>query len=305
MPAPALVSPTSTIYSGPPPPYSYPPSATSSIVGGNNGTSAGQVPGNYNPSQNRQTTGDDKDGSYAPPRQSLPSINEALSISSILNTNAPSRPSITARSPTSPTYRHHIDTPLSRPTESIAQQSPRETKPYEVMHRTSISTYSSQPSYTSYDTKSIPSTISTSSSLFSASQPPRTMPGSPSYPRPGPSTIQQRHPLSPFNDNKITQPQPLSRPEPTSNAPFSHASFQPAYSYPPSTPVTASYQQPLFEQPTWRNGNLEQERAEEVRKAVPKESPPDKCVYGECVKRHLDIFDLEMALNEVGLMTML
>ena len=302
MPAPPLVSPT-TMYSGPPPPYSYPSSTASSVVGGNNGTSGGQAPGIYNAPQSRPAVGEDRDGSHAPPRQSLPSINEALSINSILNTNAPPRPSITARSPTSPTYRHHIDAPSIRPSDSIAQQSPRESGPYETMSRTSAASYPSHPAYTSYDTKPMPATSNTVS-VFSTSQPQRTMPSSPSYPRPGISTIQPRHPLSPFNESKSTQHQPPARPEPTSSAPFTYPSFQPAYSYPPSTPVTASYQPPPFEQPTWRNGNLDLERAEEVRKAVPKDSPPEKPIYGECVKRHLDIFDLEMALNEVCVMIM-
>ena len=303
MHAPPLVSP-STTYSGPPPPYSYPSSAASSVVGGNNGSSGGQVPATYNPPQNRQAAGaDNKDTSYSTPRQSLPSINEALSISSILNTSAPPRPSNTARSPTSPTYQHHIGTPSNRPATSAHQQPSREANTYENMNRTSAPTISSYTNY-AHDTKISPTTNSFPNTL-PASQPSRTMQSPTSYPRPGPSIIQHRHPLSPYSANNHTHAnngttyQPSSRPEPITNGLSSHHTYQPAYSYPPSTPAVTSYQSPLVEHSTWRGGNPDLERAEEVRKATSKESPPGKPVYGEYVKRHLDIFDLETSLNEV------
>ena len=37
-----------------------------------------------------------------------------------------------------------------------------------------------------------------------------------------------------------------------------------------------------------------------MRKATAKETSPPRPAYGESVKRHLDIFDLETSLNEVS-----
>ena len=296
-----LVSPST--YSGPPPPYSYPPSAASSVVGGNNGTSGGQAPGAFNLSHNRQASADNKDASYTTSRQSLPSINEALSISSMLNTSAPPRPSTIARSPTSPSYQNHISTPSNRPNSSAVQQPPREVQSYENMNRTSAPMLSSYTNH-NYDSRSSPTANNFSNSL-PTSQPSRTMHSPLSFPRPGPSTIQNRHPLSPYhgshngNANHNATYQPTSRPEPITNGPPSHQTYQPAYSYPPSAPAVTSYHTPLIERPTWQAGNPDIDREEEVRKATSKESPPSKPVYGEYVKRHLDIFDLETSLNEV------
>ncbi|KAL9630521.1 MAG: hypothetical protein Q9164_006372, partial [Protoblastenia rupestris] len=293
MPAPPLVSP-STTYSGPPPPYSYPSSAASSVVGCNHGISGVQAIGNSTPSQNRQTSGDDKDTSYAVPRQSLPSINEALSISSLITTTAPPRTSYSTQSPTSPIYRNHTDAAPRTPADSIPQQSPRDARSHDAMNRTSTATYSPRP-VNHYDVNPLPTTNSFNN--FPSSLPPRTIPSPLSYPRPGVSIIQQRHPLSPINNNL---PPPPSRPEPTSGAPFGYQTYQPAYSYPPSTPSATAFRTPVLQQPTWRSANPDLERAEEVRKATSKESPPNRPAYGESVKRHLDIFDLETSLNEIA-----
>lgn len=58
-----------------------------------------------------------------------------------------------------------------------------------------------------------------------------------------------------------------------------------------------------MQHPAWRSDGLEIDRAEEMRKAASKTN----CLtgqtgqtYGESVKRHLDIFDLETSLNEVS-----
>ena len=289
---PPLVSP-STAYSGPPPPYSYPSSAASSVVGSNHGISGGQASGNLiDPPQTRQLSGDDKDSAHAPPRQSLPSIGEALSISSLINTTAPPRTSYTARSPTSPTaYRHYTDAASRAPVDSFPQPSPTEPRSYEAMNGTTTAPYSPRP-LQGYVKSSSPVTNSFNS--FPSSQPPRTIPSPLPYPRPTASIAQQRQIVSPV-DNK----HPPTRPDPTSNAPLGYQTYQPAYSYPPSTSAGAPYRTPTHQQSAWRTANSDLERAEEVRKATSKESPTNRPAYGESVKRHLDIFDLETSLNEV------
>ncbi|KAL9124363.1 MAG: hypothetical protein Q9217_006302, partial [Psora testacea] len=109
------------------------------------------------------------------------------------------------------------------------------------------------------------------------------------------SIPQQRQPLSPVTNGQ----RPPPRSEPTSGPPFGYQTYQPPYSYPSSTAAVTTYRAPLLQHSPWRNANSDFERAEEVRKAAPKESPSNRPAYGESVKRHLDIFDLETSLNEV------
>lgn len=289
MPAPPLASP-STIHSGPPPPYSYPSSAASSTVGANNASVRGPAPATYRPSHARQDSKDDKDSSYPLQRQSLPSINEALSINSMLTTNAPSRNITTARSPTTPTTRYDGFPPRG-PTESYRQQSPPESRPYEDPQRTGTAPYS--PRYNSQ-----PSAVSPHMHSYPPSQPPRTAPSPAPHQRPGVSALQQRPSYSSYNSQPFP---PASRPDQSPQTGYAYQQYQqPAYSYPPSTPGVPSFPTSAYE--PWRSSaNLDLERAEEVRKAVPKQSPPgSRPAYGESVKRHLDIFDLETSLNEVS-----
>ena len=284
MPAPPMASP-STTYSGPPPPYSYPSSASSSVVGGINGAPGGHSAGSFSSSQGRPHIGDDKDSAHHasshPSKQTLPPITEALSINSMLNADAPPKTPRTAPSPTSPTYRYDSDSASRHKIESYQQASTREAHPYETQ-RPSMNSFS--PTHTNSNSHPITNNynhVPTSQPL----QTPRTFPDISSYSRTAVSTLPQQSQVSPITINP-----PTSRPEPTSQ-PTPTYPYQAPFSYPPSTP--------LFD--NWRNGvKSEQERAEEIRKAIPKDSPPNRHPYGEQVKRHLDIFDLETALNEVS-----
>ena len=77
--------------------------------------------------------------------------------------------------------------------------------------------------------------------------------------------------------------------------------YHPAHSYPTQQQSILSYPQQYHPQPSWRLDGLDHDRLDEVRKVVPKGSPVNGQHYGESVKRHLDIFDLETSLNEVGI----
>ena len=289
MPAPPLTSP-STTYSGPPPPYSYPSSASSSVVGGNNGPLSGHLHGSFS-SQNQRPSIDDKDANLhtinSPPKHTLPPINEALSISSILTTTAAPKSSFAAQSPISPVQRREADhtRPESR---SHRPPSPKESKPPESraamlsfsppIASSSIPAYSSMP----YPPAAPPQAISTTHE-------------SQSYTRPSVSSSQPQ--ISPTSSHQAPQRTESSMPLISSTYPY-----QQAYSYPPTTPGVAAYHTPLFDG-RLNGSTTHQERAEEVRKAMPKDSPPHRHAYGEQVKRHLDIFDLETSLNEVDEIT--
>ena len=122
----------------------------------------------------------------------------------------------------------------------------------------------------------------------------RTAADVPSYTRPSLSSMSHQPQMSPISTHPPHHRTEASIPQQSPTYPYQHA-----YSYPPTTPGVTSYQTPMFDNRV--NGtSSDQERAEEIRKAIPKESPPNRHAYGEYVKRHLDIFDLETSLNEVN-----
>lgn len=304
MSAPPLISPS--IYSGPPPPYSYPSSATSSVVGGG-GTGSGA--GNYiSQAETRRTSGDDKEHLPASQRLSLPSISEALtgdqtqpiSISSLLSSNTPQpKFSLVPKSPTSSVARSYLETYPKGPPDSFPQHTSSSYRPPQPSDRSSGSSYSP------------PMAASVGENRFSAMHsfdshqpvppPPRTVSSPLHYARPGVSPIQSQRnhvPPSPMHE-KIAGAAP---PPPVSNPPLGYSmnGYQPAYSYPPSTPGAPSYRTPTLPPSNWRNTAPDIERVEEIRKATAKETSPPRPAYGESVKRHLDIFDLETSLNEIA-----
>ena len=289
MSAPPLVSP-STTYSGPPPPYSYPSSAASSTIGLREPVS-GPPPTSYvHSTESRHTYSDDKEAP-PPPRQSLPPLREALStappisINSLLSNNTTTsehRPSYPAQSPSSPTNRNFQEHPPRGPAESFPQERPATYGPYESHERSTRTTYS--PKMTSNCSFARSPAATTQSTM----QPPRAI-ASPSVSH----GFQNQQPISPHSS--IHQ-LPRSGP-PVSSHDYKPA-YQPAYSYPPTTPGAISYTSPLSQGHTWRNADFDN-RAEEIRRAAAKNSPPSRVAYGESVKRHLDIFDIETSLNEV------
>ena len=285
--APSLTSPQSMY---PAPPFSYPSSSASSVHG---------LTGYISPPESRRTSDDDKD---APGRAriSLPSIHDALGKdpSMLYSSGPPSSVSIpassssqvSAMSPTVSIPRSHPDPILPGPRNPYTPVPPvHSSQPLSyyggesqdhrgppILRQGSFSDNPSLSRVSAHD--------SAPASAHSAS------PTSPIPPvRPSPHLL---HP---------TQVPPPYPPGPPSIAPQpSYRPFQPAFSYPPHTPGTVGYAPANYNnQPTWRGDGFEIDRAEEVRKAAAKRSPGGGQHYGESVKRHLDIFDLETSLNEV------
>ncbi|MCJ1374494.1 hypothetical protein MMC20_005726 [Loxospora ochrophaea] len=282
-----VVSP-STMYSGPPPPYSY--TFTSS-------TSVGGINGYISPPESRRTS-DDDDSKELPPQPLLPSIHEALGRDQPLPySSAPHQPvslshaSHTSSAPTPPTPipRSHPDALLSGPPNPYAQGPPLSSyAPSNPSERRPPSHY---PNY--------------SQSEGGASRPSISTTQEPSYqPRSSNTASSPRHPPRP--NVHTMQPQHSS---PTyGQTPYGsslHSQTSPSAYYPPysnASPAIGvpSYLHQYMHQPTWRSDGSEIDRAEEMRKAAPKESPTNGQAFGESVKRHLDIFDLETSLNEIA-----
>lgn len=290
MTAPPLVSP-STSYSGPPPPYSYPSSAASSTMGGRESLS-GPPTSTYAPIvESRHPYGDEKDAQTAP-RHSLPPIREALSsapnisINSLLSSNPPAsekRHQYPTQSPTSPATRSFIEAAHRGPPEPYSQPKPPTSGPYESHERSTRPTYS--PKMNSHYSVGRSPTVGSHPVM----PPPRTVA---SPPRPSAGVIQNHGPASPIYNS--THP---PRPAPPQSSFDYKPPYQPAYSYPPTTPATTSFTSPPSQSHSWRNAD--DDRVEEIRRVTAKTSPAPRAAYGESVKRHLDIFDIETSLNEV------
>lgn len=287
MPAPPLASPS--IYSGPPPPYSYPSSTASSVVGANNGY--------ISPPESRRAPEEDKESAAPlPPKpQSLPSISEALSdqtisISSLLSKPAVSQPPQQApqASPTSPVSRTRPGSTPIRPPLSLTQaQQPPLYRPQEILEK------SSRPQY--------------SPRLPNDTQPPRFPPSStqsyvPPQPRTVSSPMTQSYPTASAPQLRHSSPPHdaglRSAPSLTSQPPYSpfHQGY---YSYTLPSSNIPPFQPAPLPPLTWRSSGSDLDRAVEVNKAISKGSPKYQ-TYGETVKRHLDIFDLETSLNEIA-----
>ena len=300
MPAPPLASPS--IHSGPPPPYSYPSSTASSVVGINN-----SVNGYISPPESRHNSEHEKDNAQPPRLQSLPSIQEALGtkpheipINSLLSksatvTQAPQ--SVTYRTPTSPVSRSYPDTPTRLP-HSFPQPPPQQPS-IKSNYSNQDSVEQSRPRYSPQLPKDLGSAHfhPPSSNHYAPSQPPRTA----SSPIGHIKTMTHAIP-------QLPQTSPTVYEHPRSNVPAAHqyaySPYHPSYTYPMQPPSTSSYQPSQLHQParssTWRAVESDLDRAEEARKlALTKTSPPQS--FGETVKRHLDRFDLETSLNEVNI----
>lgn len=283
-PAPPLVSP-SNMYSGPPPPYSYPSSTTSSVIA---------LGGGYiSPTESRKPVDDDKE----PPsshRHSLPSIQEALasepplSITSLLSKPTPLQipQSNQNQSPTTLIPRSYPETPRGPPN-LLTQQSPSSYHFREPLDKPARPQYSPRASNNSVSSQ-FPA-VNSHDNHYTIIQPSRT-PASPTHPmRPTAHAIQPQH-SSPIYERNPRPPLPM-------NPHYPYGSYQAPYSYPPPTTGIPSYS--ALQPPSWRAEGAEIDRAEEVRRAAPGKGSPRASQYGESVKRHLDIFDLETSLNEV------
>ena len=283
----ALVSPQS-IYSGPPPPYSYPSSTTSSVLG---------LAGYTSPPEPQRRPDDDKEPlpsqQQQQTRQNLPSIHEALGKDpSMLYSGPPPSVSIPAQasypsagvSPTTPVPRSHPEPVLSGPpnpyasNQSSFNSDQADRRPHSSLRHGLVSD-ERPPS-----ARRLSANDPGSQSMHTASP---TSPVPPIRPNP--------HPMQPPQQSSLYSQQP----PPSSVQPTYHPiSSSEGYSYPPPA-KPFSFQPPFPQSSPWRSDGFEIKRAEESREAASKSSPGNGQHYGESVKRHLDIFDLETSLNEV------
>ncbi|KAH0537319.1 hypothetical protein FGG08_005873 [Glutinoglossum americanum] len=283
MPSTAPISPTS-MYSGPPPPYSNPISSSASSVPSFSGL--------ISPPDSRRTSGDDKEPPK-PQRQSLPSLHEALNSEQPLPYNAPASTSI------------H---PQSNPPSSVV--SPTTPIPRSYPHDNHSGQRSQSQGSLSLPTQNQHPPLGHSAQHLYAQQ---------EFPNVPPSNYTRNHSLPslpsirPVHQN--THPQQTSpQYEPGSNPPpmnshFSYPGYPPQYSAPSQPPggPHGGYQPPgpynsqagysPRTEPTYAR-TVDSRHVEEAR-AYGKTEGERFGQFGLSVKRHLDIFDLEASLGEI------
>lgn len=274
MNAPALHSPSTMYPNHPPPPYSHssgaPPSAHS--------ISGLISPTVSHPSDSRRTSGDSKDPSQAP-RQSLPSIHEALYTPSTVapprNTTDPSstRPYAFPQPPPTPTSRANSMDTASYQVQPAPSHSQRSSPPHPV-HPTPFSRV--DPMTPSYDSPRHPALPSLRTAL--PQQP--TINGGP----PSEYLRHERDPrvIAPVSNGYSHAPAHHGQHhgQATSGLAGPSTAYSPQSPYPPQRPYRSRF-----------------DHGDEHTKIG--ENPPTQKVYGPVVKRHLEYWDIEIELNNV------
>ena len=268
-----LLSPTTT-FPGPPPPYSCSSSATPSNLGTFEYIS---------PPSSRRTTVDDK---ASAPRQSLPSIQEALggdgtkpfSASIVHPLSAPSRvgqPTLSFGPGQSlPEAPSGPPNPFSQ---GAAADQTSENDPYiphPVQHPNPHAEQDRvKPSFPSINTTEA---LAASSHTYQSKSPkPRS-----AHPVPTNSYNQSPH-IKNYHSSADTSPTRF----PSYRSPYAYSagsSNPPPSTYPPAPDYSRF--NPAF-------------KFDDRKQSIPRSHPSQP--YSDSIKRHLDIFDIEMALNEV------
>lgn len=273
----AGASPTYQFPSGPAPPYSHahgiPP--TNSWYGATHGVST--------PPESRRTSENEKDG--AKQRQSLPSISEALGIDRETSSTT-AAPQSTAHlpqptAPRSPSPRRAFPMePPQAPPNSFSQYSQFRSEPatYPEPTRTAPAAYPSAP-------EAKPALHLQTSQPLSAARPLAQANTFSRPPEPPSSTFESTN----SHSNGTMGPPP-------STFPYGYTPFPPRYANP--TPPSSTSSGPIYQpsvynsaqpsQPGWKSEGRYDDR------------PAGQANYGDNVKRHLDFYDLEAAVNEVS-----
>lgn len=269
----AAPSPSFQYPTGPPPPYSHPASHVA--------PSPAPPSGMRTPPDARRMSADDTDKPQ--PKQSLPSIHEALGVPTQSSYSTAQHPSHPAPAPQSP--------PASRRSFGMEPPPPPSvhTAPYPTARRSPGPQYRSDVS-----PRTAQDHFERARPTYNTAPPPPVLPTRNGYspghaPAPYPP-----HPYASAEPSPVTHRAPAhtaSMPPPA--APFSHgysAYSRPSYTAPYATPSSGAVYQPSITQPA--PAHPASSRAAIIE--------PDRNVYGESVKRHLDMYDFEAALNEIA-----
>ncbi|KIX07564.1 uncharacterized protein Z518_02217 [Rhinocladiella mackenziei CBS 650.93] len=267
-----LASPTTTMYSGPPPPYS----CASSTAGSASGLSGYISPPE---STTRRSTRDDKDSPGL--RKSLPSIHEALADNSI-----------SFPAPLSSSSQHQsLATPSTAVGQSFTEGPRRPVNPFSqpssgppVLRDVFAGTHKSASG--PVDTQT------TRSSMSAGTAPDPRQPASQHFSYP---TSPRSHPPSSFRSSSLTNTSFNNHNEhPPARSPQAYEQPRPPFPFPQIANPAPSNYPPAHEPFQFSAG----QKPEDTRGPHPR--PDSDIHYSDTVKRHLDVFDTEMGLNEIS-----
>ncbi|KAF2721984.1 hypothetical protein K431DRAFT_303058 [Polychaeton citri CBS 116435] len=298
-------SPASQYPCGPPPPYSH------------HGTPAQHHDANSGvrtPPDSRRTSGEDKETVRQTIRQSLPSISEALGVDSqtpysnappppvaapAANYQPPTQAGAAAPTVASPSSSH----PRSHGGMDAASSSSSSTYQQHSAAYTPRAAYPPQPYAPAEPRKPVydPAHDAAPPSLHpikTTSSPLRTIPPPPPPPPPPPSSASYQYaPASTSPKYEDSPSQSATSGAPSSSFTYGYTPYPSRYgqSTPPSSATSAPIYQPSISHaapptPTWKS---EQPRFVDDRMAFQHQ-------HNDSVKRHLDFYDLEAALNEIA-----
>ncbi|KAK5713432.1 glutamate--cysteine ligase [Elasticomyces elasticus] len=263
LPSVIAASPTTTYPypSHPPPPYSHPSPAPAHSGHQWSSTQANV----HTPPESRRTSAEEHDAKQGT-RQSLPSISEALGVDGQTayhhsSTSVPHQPiSQPAVAPASPL-------PGSRRYGMEPPMAPQHTHPVNAIPQ---HTYPSERPPLQVNTAPVPPPPSQPAFNYPSHTSPGYEPSAQPAPSMGPPGLPYGY--TPYPP-RYAQPTP---PASVASGPI----YQPSVNYPAPPTPSASW------------------RSESVNKVAPSESGPGD--YSASVKRHLDMYDMEGALNEIG-----
>ncbi|KAJ5234039.1 Zinc finger NHR/GATA-type [Penicillium citrinum] len=267
-----LLSPNN-MYSGQSLPYGYAPHTT------NTPTQSGYV----SPSESRRTLDDEKD--KATPRQSLPSIHEALgndptSLPYPAPTSAPQPQPGHSAPPSHLIGRPGAEGPAGPPNPFSTNGPPAASLMREpgYPHQSQLQTEASRNSLTSINTQE-----SRNASLNSLST--------------GKSPTQSaKTALTSVSGSQNSSHYDYSAPPSAGSvaSPNGYNHFPPNYNFPPSQPAGPSYHQAPYD-----NRYMAAPRGDEVKGGFVTR-PISGQPHSDSVKRHLDVYDVETSLNEIA-----
>ncbi|KIX93831.1 uncharacterized protein Z520_10456 [Fonsecaea multimorphosa CBS 102226] len=255
-----LASPTASMYSGQPQPYSCAPSTAGSVTG---------VSGYISPpeSTTRRSTRDEKESPDL--RKSLPSIHEALGDKSM---------------PFSGSSQHQLPTPSAAVGPSFSDGPKGPVNPF------------SQPA------PSVPALRDVfSAPQMTASTPTEPQTAKPPFPPPSVPAPDPRQPVSQtfgYPGSPSSQQPSNFRSASLANTTFTNHN-EAATGRSPQTYEPPRQQQafPPFSNPTSSNALTS---TNEVFQFTAGSKPANEVPYNEAVKRHLEVFDAELGINEIG-----
>lgn len=278
----ATASPPYHHSSGPPPPaYAHStPYHSNTWQGANAGT--------HTPPASRRTSGEDYENGTQTIRQSLPSISEALGPGPLDNPASHAHPASTSQAPPPPAQLTPQSTAPRSPLSSARRSFPMEPPP------------PSQSQYSYYRQDSAGPNTFTSPDLvkpaYGSHSDGRHQTNGTTAPSSQPGSYASTHSTSPRFESRSTASSNSMPPPPPSSFSYGYSSYQSRSSqassngsagpvYQPST----QYAPPGPATPSWKSQSTGPTRYTDERPA-----------YGESVKRHLDMYDLEAALGDVS-----